>query len=76
LESNTSAALGVVGQFVLGTFTADATSQVIAFNGPSGPNLNGLQLRQVGPSPAVPEPGTALAGLVLVGLCGTMRRRR
>jgi PEP-CTERM motif len=74
LVSNTSAANGGVGQFATGTFTADSTSQVITFSGSVYPVLNALQLRTLA-APSVPEPGTALAGVALVGLCG-MRRRR
>jgi MYXO-CTERM domain-containing protein len=64
----------VLGQYVIGTFTADATSQGINFLSEeiSGV-LNGFQVRQVPAS--VPEPGTALAGLALVGLLGVRRRR-
>lgn len=63
------------GQYVIGTFTADSTVQNVQFRSEEIPGvLNGFQLRQLAPA-AVPEPGTALAGLALVGLCGTMRRR-
>ena len=73
LNSTTTPGIpGGVGQFALGTFTADASTQVIAFSGDLA-SINGLQLRQTA---AVPEPGTALAGMALVGLCGTLRRRR
>jgi MYXO-CTERM domain-containing protein len=59
---------------VIGTFTADATSQQIFYaNGEINGWVNGFQLRQVVSS--VPEPGTALAGLVAVGLCAVRRRR-
>jgi hypothetical protein len=68
LEHNIGAA-GGVGQFVLGTFTADATTQSISFQGfGAGTNfgstqINAVQLR------AVPEPGgLALAALSLAVL--------
>ncbi len=75
-NSNLSAA---PGQFVVGTFTADATSQGFQFlseeiNGV----VNGLQLRAIaaaGPAP-IPEPGTALFGLALAGAILTRRARR
>jgi MYXO-CTERM domain-containing protein len=65
----------VLGQYVTGTFTADATSQLLDFLSEEISGVvNGLQVRQVAPA-AVPEPGTALAGLALVGLVGLRRRR-
>lgn len=71
LSSNPSATVGGLGQYAVGTFTADAASQAISFALPSGGAiLNGFQLRQV-----VPEPGTALFGLALLGVC-TLRNRR
>lgn len=76
LNSNPSNANGGVGQFALGTFTTDAATQQIVFSSPTIFNgVNGLQLRQLAPA-SVPEPATALAGMALVGLFGTMRRRR
>ena len=68
---------GGLGQFALGTFTANAATQAITFTGTNpfiGPQINGFQLRQLAP-PAVPEPGTALAGVMLAGLVGLRRRR-
>ena len=70
---------GGIGQFALGTFVADATgTQAIDF-GTQGPsNVNGVQLRQFAPATAVPEPGSALAGLLALGACasGLVRRNR
>ena len=71
LGSNTTAALGGVGQFAIGTFIADATTQqVITFaeGGGGSDILNGFQLRQVAAA-AVPEPGSALAGMLALGVC-------
>jgi hypothetical protein len=66
----------VPGQYVIGTFTASAVSQQVTYvNGEIDGWVNGFQLRQLG-APAVPEPGTALAGLAAMGLCGTWRRRQ
>jgi hypothetical protein len=61
---------GEVGQFAIGTFTADSTSQVVTFASPEMSVLNGFQLR----TSAVPQPTTtALLGL---GLLGVMLSRR
>ena len=65
----------VPGQYVIGTFTATAASQQIKYsNGEINGWVNGFQLRRLA-APAVPEPGTALAGMIAVGLCGLRRRR-
>jgi hypothetical protein len=74
LSSNTTDTDGGVGQFAIGTFTADATSEAITFSGVSGvsPVLNGLQLRDLGPAP-VPEPTTV--ALFAVGLGGLALNR-
>lgn len=73
LVDNVTATQGGLGQYAIGTFTADGSSQVIAFDGPVFSLVNGFQLRQVA---AVPEPGTALAGLFAAGVCGFSRRRQ
>lgn len=61
---------GELGQFAIGTFTADAATQTITFSG-SG-ILNAFQLRDI---TAVPEPATAAFGLLCLG-AGMIRRRR
>jgi hypothetical protein len=76
LSGNTTESNGGLGQYITGTFTADASTESIAVGDPdsSGAYLNGYEVRNITP---VPEPGTALFGLSLSGLClaGRWRRR-
>lgn len=65
LDENTTNAVGGLGQWVTGTFTASGTSQAIVFSGPR-PEINAFQLREV------PAPGAA----ALLGLAGMMAGRR
>ena len=74
LDPNSSLAAGGLGQFVIGTFVADASSQQVEFSNSEAAVVNGFQLRQV-TSPVVPEPGTALFGMALLGAAGLTRRR-
>jgi len=83
LDSNLTNAGGGVGQFAIGTFIADNAAQQIVFTRTAGSSIstvNGFQLRQLAPGPgtAVPEPGSALMGMLVLGLCGlgSARRRR
>ena len=75
LFTNPTDTNGGLGQFAIGTFTADATTQAINFGGSAAPNLNAFQLLAVAP---VPEPGSALAGLLALGACagGLFKRNR
>jgi len=77
LSVNTGVVPGGLGQFATGTFTADANSQTITFSG-SLPVLSGFQLRNLAPATAVPEPGSALAGMLALGVClgGVVKRSR
>jgi len=80
LDTNTTNTAGGLGQYVIGTFTANGTTQVFTLDGsPTGgdfsksPLINGFQVR------AVPEPTTcvmALAGLACGGVSMWRRRMR
>jgi hypothetical protein len=80
LALNQTGLAGGVGQFATGTFTADATSEVITFTGAPGnlPLLNGFELRNVGPTvTAVPAPASlTLLGIGAAGLLGYAWRKR
>jgi hypothetical protein len=75
LNLNTTGQVGGVGQFAVGTFTADDTQEVIAFTGGPLTFLDGFQLREI----VVPEPASlalfALGGLGLVGWRRWRQRR-
>jgi hypothetical protein len=81
LNANDGGNPGSLGQFAIGTFTADDTTQVIDFNGSSGyggtdPLINAIQLRDITP---VPEPSTwalLAVGLVFAGQKFYSRRGR
>lgn len=75
LAFNTTSVDGGVGQFVIGRFTADSTSQLITFiplpTGDLVGQIQGFQLREL----VVPESSTV--GLLALGAClvwGRMRR--
>lgn len=83
LSPNTSQAVGGLGQYVIGTFTADSTTQTVSYTGStsastSGPVINGFQVRAV----SAPEPGTLLlflyggSSVALSGSRLTIRRIR
>jgi VPDSG-CTERM motif len=56
---------GGVGQFALGTFTANATTQAITFDSPDFEGIvSGFQLRQTGPA-GVPDSGSTFGLLLL-----------
>ena len=59
LNSNTTDAIGGLGQFAVGTFTADAVSQTLIFSEQEQIGLsaivNGAQLRDVTPSTPPPS---------------------
>jgi hypothetical protein len=75
LQFNAQGTEGGVGQFAIGTFTADATSEVISFSGQSdgvvgaAPQINAFELR------VIPEPST-IALLLVGGALSILRRRR
>jgi hypothetical protein len=80
LRGNTTNQFGGTGQFAPGTFTADATSEVITFTAvaPSLEFVNGFQLRDLGPAvTAVPEPASAIPLITgALALLGYGWRRR
>jgi len=57
LTTNTAGLNGGVGQFAIGTFTADASSETITFSSSLQDIISGFDLRETA---AVPEPGTLL----------------
>jgi hypothetical protein len=79
LNANDGVNLGSLGQFAIGTFTADATTQEIDFDGDPGndgsdPLINAFQLRDI---TSAPEPSTwALAGIGGVSALVMFRRRK
>ncbi len=71
LGQNVSGTDGGLGQFVIGTWTADATTQDIIVSSEDSVLVNGYRLA------AVPEPATAgLLGLAGAVLAIAMRRRK
>ena len=75
LDHNVQNVDGGLGQFAVGTFLADATTQEITFQGAGAGNnpitlLNGWQLR------VVPEPATTSAAIALGAGAIVLRRRR
>lgn len=77
LDVNSTDAAGGVGQWVIGTFTADSSTQTFNANriATSPIYANALQVRLL----AVPEPETlamAGVGLAFAASCGEFRRRR
>ena len=73
LNANTTDSIGGLGQYAIGTFTANSSTFNINFNGTDGSNdpmINAFQLR------AIPEPSTyVLLGLGALGLVVAHRRR-
>ena len=68
LDENTTNAVGGMGQWVSGTFTASGTTQVITFSGVR-PEINAYQLRMV------PEPSTCVLGIAALAGLGFVTRR-
>lgn len=79
LDPNLTLAAGGLGQYVIGSFTADALTQQITFTNDEVAVINGFQLRLLAaPVGVIPEPGSTLAGLMALGVClsGLGRRSR
>lgn len=72
ISGNTGSAVGALGQYDIGTFTATTTTENIAFT-PNGapPEMNAFELR----SAAVPEPSSTLLMLGSGAMLLTRRRR-
>ena len=71
IDVNTTNVVGGVGQYIIGTFTADLATQTVGVNGNPG-LINAVQLRLL-----VPEPGTiGMLGLAAVTLIRRSRARR
>lgn len=69
VEFNPSDVDGGLGEYAIGTFTADATTQDIDFSGSAPFGVNAFQVR------VIPEPTTAaLLGLAAMGLLARRRR--
>jgi hypothetical protein len=68
LNLGSTTVFNTTSQYVVGTFTADATTQTIQATGPDYGIPSFMQVR------AIPEPASALLGLL--GLLGLLRRRR
>ncbi|MDR2981171.1 MAG: PEP-CTERM sorting domain-containing protein [Puniceicoccales bacterium] len=71
LKFNTAGAEGGLGQYIIGTFTADNTSQSFYLNSSNTTQMNALQLR------AIPEPSTYawMGGIGLLGFLALRRRK-
>jgi PEP-CTERM motif len=78
LTTNTTGVNGGVGQFDIGTFTADTSSEAVTFSSSLQDIMSGFELRQT--AAAVPEPGSLLvlcSGLAtMFTLCGRRRKNR
>lgn len=79
LDSNSTDSDGGLGQFVIGTFTADSTSQTFTLNSPTGntsPLINGFQVRLVAPVPEIDPAGMGSVLALVGGVLGLLERRR
>jgi len=76
LSSDPSGADGALGQWAIATFVADLSTEQVVFSGAG--KVNGFQLRVFPAASAVPEPGSALAGMLALGvfLSGVVKRNR
>jgi hypothetical protein len=82
LDTNVSNTAGALGQYAIGTFTANVDEALFLLNGSGGfenlPLINAIQVRNI-TSAAVPEPGQIAASLLLLAGIGTyvwIKRRK
>ena len=78
LAWNATNAEGGVGQFAIGTFIADATTQQISFpdSASAASLINGFQLRQTSSTPSPVPDGGATAALLALSMLGLVAIRR
>lgn len=78
VDSNGDYIEGGTGQWVIGTFIADAATKALIFErGEIGGGINGFQLRELTPTVPLPLPGTlALVGAALFAAGAVQRRQR
>jgi hypothetical protein len=63
--------------FAVGSFTADATTEIVTFTSPVAALVNGAQLRDITAALAAPEPASLpLLAMGLAGLVVVLRSRR
>ncbi len=74
LNPNLTNAAGGLGQFAIGSFTADNATQTIAFS--AGATISAMQVRSTSPSSSVPDAGSTLVlfGVALATVAGVRRR--
>ena len=75
LSSQPSSLVGGLGQFAVGTFTADSPNEVITFNSTFQPLLDGLQLRDITPAPEPPALALLSAGLLALGVTRRQKKK-
>ena len=70
LSGNTQGMPGGLGQFIIGTFTADSATQTIGYGADEVAYLNAFQLRRINSASAVSDSGNTMA--MLAGAAGVI----